>query len=51
MLDCFLCDEAGEYKYVRLTAYDNKDDYLIFGGCSYKVGQKDPKGHFKEIGQ
>ncbi|KAJ4172659.1 hypothetical protein NW754_002862 [Fusarium falciforme] len=39
--DCLLYDQAEEYKYVRLTACDDKDDYLIVGGCDHKVGQED----------
>ncbi|KAH8660252.1 hypothetical protein BX600DRAFT_467468 [Xylariales sp. PMI_506] len=47
--DCLLYDEAEEYKYVRLTACDEKDDYLIVGGCDHKVGQEDPAGRFEEL--
>jgi glycine/D-amino acid oxidase-like deaminating enzyme len=38
--DCFIYDTADEYKYVRLTACDEKDDYLIVGGCDHAVGQE-----------
>ena len=35
--DCLLYDNAEEYKYVRLTACDEADDYLVVGGCDHKV--------------
>jgi glycine/D-amino acid oxidase-like deaminating enzyme/nitrite reductase/ring-hydroxylating ferredoxin subunit len=49
--DCLLYDEAEEYKYVRLTACDEKDDYLVVGGCDHKVGQEDSTGRFEELEQ
>jgi Rieske Fe-S protein len=49
--DCLLYDEAEEYKYVRLTACDQQDDYLVIGGCDHKVGQEDPAGRFEELEQ
>ena len=39
--DCLLYDSAEEYKYVRMTACDEKDDYMVVGGCDHKVGQED----------
>jgi glycine/D-amino acid oxidase-like deaminating enzyme/nitrite reductase/ring-hydroxylating ferredoxin subunit len=49
--DCLLYDEAEEYKYIRLTACDEQDDYLVIGGCDHKVGQEDPSGRFEELEQ
>lgn len=39
--DCLLYDTAEEYKYVRMTQCDEKDDYMVVGGCDHKVGQED----------
>ncbi|EMC93179.1 hypothetical protein BAUCODRAFT_150541 [Baudoinia panamericana UAMH 10762] len=47
--DCLLYDSAEEYKYVRLTHCDDKDDYMVVGGCDHKVGQEEPIGRYKEI--
>jgi len=47
--DCFIYDTAEPYKYVRLTACDDKDDYMIVGGCDHKVGQDSPDGRFEEL--
>ncbi|KAI9149125.1 putative Rieske 2Fe-2S iron-sulfur protein YhfW [Paramyrothecium foliicola] len=47
--DCFLYDSAEEYKYVRFTACDEKDDYMIVGGCDHKVGQDTVAGRFEEL--
>lgn len=47
--DCFLYDSAEEYKYVRLTSCDDKDDYMIVGGCDHKVGQDTVSGRFEEL--
>lgn len=47
--DCFIYDTAEEYKYVRLTACDDADDYMIVGGCDHEVGQEDPSGRFEEL--
>lgn len=47
--DCLLYDNAEAYKYVRLTACDDKDDYLIVGGCDHKVGQEDTTHRFGEL--
>jgi hypothetical protein len=47
--DCLLYDNANEYKYVRLTACDDKDDYLVVGGCDHKVGQEETTPCFDEL--
>ncbi|KAF4468073.1 hypothetical protein FALBO_5048 [Fusarium albosuccineum] len=47
--DCLLYDQAETYKYVRLTACDDENDYLIVGGCDHKVGQQDTTIQFKEL--
>lgn len=41
MEDCLIYDSADAYKYGRLTACDEKDDYFILGGCDEAVGQHD----------
>jgi hypothetical protein len=47
--DCLLYDTAEEYKYLRLTECDEKDDYIVLGGCDHKVGQEDPTHRFEEL--
>lgn len=47
--DCLLYDNAEEYKYVRLTACDETDDYLVVGGCDHKVGQEETLPRFDEL--
>lgn len=47
--DCLLYDNAEEYKYVRLTACDENDDYLVVGGCDHKVGQEETTSRFGEL--
>ncbi|KAJ9664931.1 hypothetical protein H2201_004983 [Coniosporium apollinis] len=47
--DCLLYDEADAYKYVRFTPCDEKDDYLVIGGCDHKVGQESTDGRFEEL--
>ncbi|KAH6649482.1 FAD dependent oxidoreductase-domain-containing protein [Chaetomium tenue] len=47
--DCLLYDNAEAYKYVRLTECDDKDDYLVVGGCDHKVGQEETKPRFDEL--
>lgn len=47
--DCFIYDSAEMYKYIRLTPADDKDDYLIVGGCDHKVGQEETSGRFEEL--
>ncbi|KAI1261914.1 FAD dependent oxidoreductase [Xylariaceae sp. FL1019] len=49
--DCLIYDSAEPYKYVRLTECDDKDDFMIVGGCDHKVGQDTTKGRFKELEQ
>lgn len=49
MEDCLLYDQAEEYKYVRLTACDERDDYAVVGGCDHKVGQESTGGRFEEL--
>jgi glycine/D-amino acid oxidase-like deaminating enzyme/nitrite reductase/ring-hydroxylating ferredoxin subunit len=39
--DCLIYDSADPYKYAKLTSCDDKDDYMIVGGCDHKVGQED----------
>ncbi|KAL8923193.1 MAG: hypothetical protein Q9208_004756 [Pyrenodesmia sp. 3 TL-2023] len=39
--DCLLYDSQDPYNYVRFTACDDKDDYLIIGGKDHQVGQED----------
>ncbi|KAL4993204.1 FAD dependent oxidoreductase [Aspergillus recurvatus] len=38
--DCLIYDTDDPYKYVRLTACDDKNDYLVIGGCDHEVGQE-----------
>ena len=47
--DCLLYDTAEAYKYLRLTECDEKDDYIVVGGCDHKVGQEDPTNRFEEL--
>ncbi|TKA81775.1 hypothetical protein B0A49_00647 [Cryomyces minteri] len=49
--DCLLYDEAEAYKYIRFTACDEKDDYLVIGGCDHPVGQESEEGRFAELEQ
>lgn len=49
--DCVLYDSDDPYKYLRLTECDEKDDYLIIGGCDHKVGQEGEEGRFEELEQ
>ncbi|KAK4182686.1 FAD dependent oxidoreductase-domain-containing protein [Podospora australis] len=49
--DCLLYDNAEEYKYVRLTACDEKDDYMVVGGCDHKVGQEETLPRYAELEQ
>ena len=44
--DCSLYDSQDPYHYVRLTACDEKDDYLIIGGEDHKVGQESEVGRY-----
>lgn len=47
--DCLLYDNAEAYKYIRLTACDEKDDYLVVGGYDHKVGQEEETPCFDEL--
>ncbi|KAE8556237.1 hypothetical protein EYB25_000937 [Talaromyces marneffei] len=48
--DCLIYDEAEMYKYIRFTVCDEEDDYLVIGGCDYKVGQEqDAQDQYKEL--
>lgn len=50
--DCLLYDTAEAYKYIRFTACDDKDDYLVIGGMDHKVGQaSDEKTRYDELEQ
>lgn len=49
--DCLIYDQCDPYHYVRFTACDDKDDYLIIGGCDHKVGQEEESGRFQELEQ
>ncbi|CEL07710.1 hypothetical protein ASPCAL10865 [Aspergillus calidoustus] len=45
--DCLIYDTDDPHKYVCLTACDNKNDYLIVGGCDHKVGHQDSLDRFE----
>jgi glycine/D-amino acid oxidase-like deaminating enzyme len=48
--DSLIYDTADAYKYVRFTECDEKDDYLVIGGCDHKVGQHDnEKVNYEEL--
>jgi len=47
--DCLVYDSADPYMYVRFTECDEKDDYLVIGGCDHKVGQEEPTGRFEKL--
>ncbi|KAJ1328259.1 gamma-glutamylputrescine oxidase [Microdochium nivale] len=47
--DCLIYDSADPYKYVRVTPCDDKDDYLVVGGCDHAVGQEPTLGRFEEL--
>jgi hypothetical protein len=47
--DCLLYDTAEEHKYVRLTACDDIDNYLVARGCDHAVRQEEPTGRFEEL--
>ena len=49
--DCLIYDEADPYHYVRFTACDEKDDYLVIGGADHKVGQEHEEARFAELEQ
>ncbi|KAH9889616.1 FAD dependent oxidoreductase [Xylariomycetidae sp. FL2044] len=47
--DCLIYDTADPYVYVRLTKCDEKDNYLVVGGCDHKVAQEPTTGRFEEL--
>ncbi|KAL6712235.1 hypothetical protein ACN47E_000112 [Coniothyrium glycines] len=47
--DALFYDSAEVYKYVRLTACDEKDDYMVVGGGDHKVGQGDTVAPFTKL--
>lgn len=47
--DCLLYDEAEQYKYVRFTHCNDREDYLVIGGCDHKVGQEEATGRYAEL--
>ncbi|KAK6078450.1 FAD dependent oxidoreductase [Seiridium cupressi] len=47
--DCVLYDSNDPYMYLRLTECDEKDDYLVVGGCDHPVGQEGEDGRFEEL--
>lgn len=47
--DCLLYDSQDPYHYIRLTACDEKDDYLVIGGNDHKVGQEAVNGRYAEL--
>jgi glycine/D-amino acid oxidase-like deaminating enzyme/nitrite reductase/ring-hydroxylating ferredoxin subunit len=48
--DCLIYDEADPYKYLRITACDAENDYLVVGGCDHKVGQEGgAEDRYKEL--
>ncbi|KAL4929419.1 FAD-dependent oxidoreductase [Aspergillus undulatus] len=47
--DCLIYDTEDPYKYIRFTACDEQDDYLVIGGCDHKVGQENTSGRFEEL--
>lgn len=49
--DVQIYDEHDPYKYMRMTSCDERDDYMIVGGCDHKVGQESTAGRFEELEQ
>ncbi|KAL8685573.1 MAG: hypothetical protein Q9218_007674 [Villophora microphyllina] len=47
--DCSLYDSMDPYHYIRQTACDEKDNYIIIGGGDHKVGQEGEDGRFAEL--
>ncbi|KAL4911118.1 FAD dependent oxidoreductase-domain-containing protein [Aspergillus multicolor] len=47
--DCLIYDTAEPYRYVRLTSYDDADDYLMVGGADHKVAKENTGGRFGEL--
>jgi glycine/D-amino acid oxidase-like deaminating enzyme len=49
--DCLIYDQAENYKYVRMTECDEKNDYMVVGGCDHETGQEETLGRFEELEQ
>ncbi|KAL4801656.1 FAD dependent oxidoreductase [Aspergillus unguis] len=47
--DCLIYDTNDPYKYVHLTACDDKNDYLVIGGCDHDVGQENSPRRFEVL--
>lgn len=47
--DCLINDQADPYHYIRFTACDDKDNYLVIGGGDHKVGQDQENGRYTEL--
>ncbi|KAL9097636.1 MAG: hypothetical protein Q9163_006337 [Psora crenata] len=47
--DCLINDQADPYMYVRFTECDEKDDYLVLGGCDHAVGQETEEGRYAKL--
>ena len=47
--DCLINDQGDPYKYIRFTACDAENDYLVIGGCDHKVGQEHEDGRYGEL--
>ncbi|KAI9698857.1 MAG: hypothetical protein M1820_007364 [Bogoriella megaspora] len=47
--DCLINDQDDPYHYVRFTACDSANDYLIIGGYDHKVGQADEGPQFASL--
>ncbi|PWY67121.1 gamma-glutamylputrescine oxidoreductase [Aspergillus sclerotioniger CBS 115572] len=45
--DCLI--GAGPYRYARCTQCDDKEDYLVLGGCDHKVGLENTRGRFAQL--
>ena len=49
--DCLLYDSTVAYKYIRFKHCDEEHDYIVVGGCDYKIGQENSTGRFAEMNQ
>ena len=47
--DCLINDQADPYRYIRFTACDEENDYLVIGGGDHKVGQEQENGRYAEL--
>ena len=48
--DCLLYNSKDPYRYVRFTAHDENDDFLIIGGNDHKVGHEfEDGGRYAEL--